>query len=386
MAKLPNIQKLLSHGSLGSHNALPLGEYPTSEEAHFALFGYDYKKDLPGRGVVEALGLGVPIEKGDLVLRVDFGTVDDSLKVIDPRAGNIKSVKSFCKHIGTQQIGPFTFKLYPGLAHRAALVISGLPVSKQIQHHSTIVTDTDPHKAKNHRGGIKVLRPLPVDTSYESKMTAEALWQYQKKTHELLNNYVENKVRKRSGHMPANFILTRGAGFLKPVENFYEKYGLHAVCVAGAPLYKGVGRYLGMDVVTVPGATGDYNTNIPQKVKVLLEKLSEGYDFGFLHLKGTDTVAEEEGDYEKKISYLERADAAFASLLKFEGLIVITGDHATPCVLKDHSDDPVPLAIIGAEVDNSTEFCETAALTGGLGHFKGSEIMSKLLEECKQNA
>jgi 2,3-bisphosphoglycerate-independent phosphoglycerate mutase len=383
VANIPNLTEFAKRSECGTQNALAFGEYPTSEEAHLSIFGYDYKKDLPGRGVLEGLGINAPITKKDLVLRVDFGTVGHGLKVLDPRAGNINSVKSFCKHLGEIKIGNFTFNIYPGLGHRAVLVISGVPVSKEINHHSTIVTDTDPHKSKAHRGGNRVLKPEPRDNSIEARLTAEALWEYQKKTHEILNSYVENKIRIRGGLKPANFILTRGAGFIKPVESFHGKYQLNAVCVAGAPLYKGIARYIGMDVVEVPGATGTFETDINAKVKTALLKLKEGYDFCFLHLKGTDVVAEEEGDYEKKIAYLERADKALKPVLDFKGVVAITGDHATPCVLKDHSLDPVPFMITSERPDKVTAFNETDCAKGTLGHFRGNEIMTKLIKESK---
>lgn len=367
----------------GTQNALPAEVYPTSEEAHLSIFGYDPIKDLPGRGVLEGLGIGLPLEKNQLALRVDFGTVDESLSVIDPRAGNIKSVKSLCEHIGEQKIGPFTFKIYPGMGHRAILVIEGAPVTKEIAHHSTIVTDTDPHKAKGHKGGNKVIIPKPLDDTIEAKMTAGALWEYQIKTHKILNDYIENKVRKRSGHFPANFILTRGAGFVHPVESFYDKYGLNAVCVAGMTLYKGIAKYIGMDVVNVMGATGGIDTDIKAKVKKSLECLESGYDFVFMHLKGADVVAEEEGDFNKKITFLEKADKAFEPLLKFDGIVCITGDHATPCILKDHSTDPVPILIYGGEKDKVNMFNETDCAFGSLGHMQGAEIMPKLIKEAK---
>lgn len=383
VATIPNINELTKRANCGLQNALSKGEYPTSEEAHMSIFGYDPKNDLPGRGVLEALGTGVPITKNDLVLRVDFGTVDEGLRVVDPRAGNISSVKSFCKHIGTKKINNFTFKLYPSLAHRAILVISGPGVSVDIAHHTTAVSDTDPHKAKGHRGGNKVLRPRPVGKTIEARMTAEALWEYQQATHEILNDYIENKVRKRSGHLPANFLLTRGAGFLKPVEAFFDKFHLNACCVAGAPLYKGIAGYIGMEQIAVKGATGTFNTDIAAKVEAALTNLKSGYDFCFLHLKGTDTVAEEEGDFEKKIEYLERADRAFKPLLAFDGTLCITGDHATPCLLKDHSEDPVPILITGTKTDKIKSFSEKSCFGGSLGHLQGEEIMPKLIMESK---
>jgi 2,3-bisphosphoglycerate-independent phosphoglycerate mutase len=382
VANTPNLDALAKKGINGTQNALGEGEYPTSEEAHFEILGYDHKKDLPGRGVLEALGVGAKIKKGELALRVNFATVDESLNVIDPRAGNLKENKNLVREIAEEKIGQFTFRLYSGLAHRAALVVSGPPVSKEIYHHSTVVTDTDPHKAANHRGGNKVLRPRPIDNSVESKLTSDALWEYQLLTNKKLDNYVENKVRRRQGLPVANFLLTRGAGYIKEVESFYEKFGLNAACVAGAPLYKGIASYFGMDVIKVSGATGGIDTDVEAKIKESLELLRSGYDFVFMHLKGADVVAEEDGDFEAKTKFFERADKAFAPLLDFEGVICVTGDHATPCILSDHSSDPVPIMIIGGKKDKIDHFDEKSSSTGSLGHLKGSEIMPKLLKEA----
>lgn len=383
VANITNLNLLAEKGTCGVQNALKRGEYPTSEEAHMSILGYDYVKDLPGRGYLEALGIGLNPDKKELVLRVDFGTVDESLTVIDPRAGNIKSVKSFCHFIGEQQVGPFTFRIYPSLAHRAILTISGPAVSKEIRHHSTVVTDTDPHKSKSHRGANKVLVPQPLTPTIEAKMTAEALWAYQQLTHDMLNSYVENRVRKRGGQLPANFILTRGASFYKRLTPFSEKFHLNAACIAGAPLYKGIARYVGMDLVEVEGATGGFNTNISGKIKTALNKLDQGYDFVFVHLKGLDVLSEEEGDWEKEIEFLERADKVFKALLDFKGVLCITGDHATPAIIKDHSEDPVPVMIVGGEADAVKAFNEVDCLKGDLGHFSGSEIMAKLIQEAR---
>lgn len=384
VAVTPNLDKLAAMGMVGTHYAMPPEDkYPTSEEAHFEIFGYPVRDYLPGRGVLEALGMGVDLKKKELALRVDFGTVDENLRVVDPRAGNIKDIRSIAAHIAEEKIGPFTFKLYPGLLHRGVVVISGGPVVEEIKHHSTIVTDTDPHKAENHRGGDKALMPEPVDDSKEAKMTADALWEYQLLTHRKLSKYTENLVRARQGLLPANFLLTRGAGFIGSVPSFHEKYNLNAACVAGGHLYKGIAKYLGMDVINVPGATADTNTDVPAKVKETLELLSSGYDFVFMHVKGTDVVSEETGDYEEKIKFLEKCDKALKPFLGFKGILCVTGDHATPCILKDHSDDPVPLMIVGGEKDKVTKFDEKSASGGSLGHLQGAEIMPKLLQEAQ---
>lgn len=383
VAKIPNLNKLAKKGICGVQNALLEGEYPTSEEAHFSILGYDYKKEMPGRGVLEALGINAPVSKNDLVLRVDFGSVDVNLRVVDPRSGNIKSVVSFCDYVGEIKIKSFTFRLYPGLAHRAVLVVSGPAVSKEIHHHSTIVTDTDPHKSKNHRGGNKVLIPAPLNDSPEAKLTAEVLWEYQMMVHEKLDNYVENKVRERSGLLPANFVLTRGASFLVGSESFGDRFSLRAACVAGAPLYKGIGRCLGMDILEVAGATGGIDTDVSAKINKSLEALESGYNFVFLHFKATDVVAEEDGDWDKKIAFLERADEEFGKLLEFDGILAVTGDHSTPCILKDHSTDPVPFMMIGGAKDDVGAFNEIDCRHGLLGHFSGHEIMKKIIQEAE---
>lgn len=382
VAKTPNLDKLAERGIVGTHYAMPPDDdYPTSDEAHFEIFGYNSRKYLPGRGVLEAEGMGVNLKKNELALRVNFGSVDEGLKVIDPRAGNIKDVRSLVEIIKEKEIDGLKFKLYPGLLHRAVLVISGLAVSKEIKHHSTIVTDTDPHKAREHRGGDKVIRPEPIDDSDEAKITADALWKYQMETHKILDNCFENRTRKSQGLLPANFLLTRGAGFIGEVPSFFNKYHLNAACVAGGHLYKGIGKYLGMDVFDIPGATADAQSNIANKVKESLDLLSSGYDFVFMHIKGTDVISEETGDFEEKIKFLEKCDRTFHPLLKFRGLICVTGDHATPCILKDHSNDRVPIMIVGGEKDKVKEFNEKAATKGALGHMQGNEIMSKLLKE-----
>jgi 2,3-bisphosphoglycerate-independent phosphoglycerate mutase len=183
--------------------------------------------------------------------------------------------------------------------------------------------------------------------------------------------------------LPANFILTRGGGFLKPVTKFKEKYGLKSACVAGLPLYKGIGNYLGMDLITAPGETGLFDTNFKEKISTALKAFNSGYDFVFLHLKGTDVYAEESGDFIDKAKYIEAADKYLKPLLSFEGVICVTGDHATPCELKDHSTDPVPIMIVGGQSDGVGKFSEKACKNGSLGHIKGQEIMKILLKEAK---
>jgi 2,3-bisphosphoglycerate-independent phosphoglycerate mutase len=138
-----------------------------------------------------------------------------------------------------------------------------------------------------------------------------------------------------------------------------------------------------MDVIDVPGATADEHTNIKAKVTESLNLLKSGYDFVFMHIKGTDLISEETGNWEDKIKFLEKCDKEFSLLFNFDGVVCVTGDHATPCIKKDHSTDPVPIIIIGGKRDKVTKFNEVAAKKGNLGHLQGKDIMPILLKEGK---
>ncbi|KKR34205.1 MAG: putative 2,3-bisphosphoglycerate-independent phosphoglycerate mutase 1 [candidate division CPR2 bacterium GW2011_GWC1_39_9] len=381
-AKKPNLKLMASHGLCGMQNALPPSVYPTSEETHIALFGYDYKKDYPGRGVLEALGINAPLDKGDLAFRVDFGTVDENLKVIDPRAGNIQDIKDFVQVIGRRKIDNLDFKVYPGLAHRGVLIIKGANLSHRIHSHSTVISDTDPHKALPHKKNVKVLVPQPLESSLAALTTAKALWKYQQEVHQFLKDHPLNKKRMAQGLLPVNYLLTRGCGSYFKVDDFKTRYGLKAACVAGAPLYKGIASFLGMDVIKVKGATGLYNSNYKAKVKAAKKALKK-YDFVYLHFKATDTAAEELGDYNLKKKLIERIDKEMGSVRKLRGVITfVSGDHTTACEVKDHVEDPVPFLLYdgGKNRDGIADFGETSCRFGSFKELRGKEIFAQILK------
>lgn len=379
-ADTPNMDKMAQNGVCGVMNSMPENLYPTSEEAHLALFGYDFKKDHPGRGPLEALGIGAKLKQDELAFRVDFGTVDEDLKLIDARAGVIESVKELCKAIGDVEIDGVKFRIYPSLLYRGVLVLSGNPVKNYLKKGKSAVSDTDPHKAGPHKLGVRVLHPKSFGDSKEGKTVARALERYQYLTHEILNEHKVNKKRVKRGKLPANFILTRGGGHLKKIEGFKEKYGYSAACIAGAPLYKGIGEYLGMKTIKVKGATGKLDTNIKAKVKATIKALKK-YNFVFLHIKGTDMAAEDYGDAKMKRDFIEKIDKELGKILSEKNVIVtVTGDHATLCETRDHSSDIVPVLIFGKdERDEVSKFGESVCKKGSLGHFYGKDFMKILL-------
>jgi len=383
-ADTPNMDKLAELGICGTMNAMPKNLYPTSEEAHLALFGYDFVKDYPGRGVLEALGIGVKLKSDELAFRVDFGTVDKDLNLIDARAGVIESVKELCKAIGDVEIDGVKFKIYPSLLYRGVLVLSGIPVKNYLKRSKSAVSDTDPHKAGPHKLGVRVLHPKAFGDSKDGKTVARALERYQYLTHELLNEQKVNKKRIKKGKLPANFILTRGGGHIKNIESFKDKFGPKSACIAGAPLYKGIGAYLGMEVINVRGATGKMDTNIGAKVKAAQKALKKN-DFVFLHIKGTDMASEDFGDAKMKKEFIEKIDKNLSSIVGLKNVIVaVTADHATPCELKDHSSDIVPVLISGGKnKDDVNKFGETPCKEGDLGHIYGKDFMKILLGSGK---
>lgn len=400
-AKTPNLDKLATDGICGVMNAMPKKLYPTSEEAHLAIFGYDFVGEHPGRGVLEALGIGVKLKPDELAFRANFGTVDEKLRLTDARAGVIDSVKDLCKAVDNIEIDNVRFRIYPSLQHRAVLVLSGQSVANFIQNSGCIshtpgeknhthqvsskcilISDTDPHKAGPHKLGVRALHPKASGGSREGKTVARALERYQLLAHEILNEHKINKKRVKKGKLPANFVLTRGCGYLKNVTSFKDKYGISSpVCIAGAPLYKGIAKYFGMKVVEVRGATGKLDTNIKAKVRAV-EKAFKKNDFVFLHIKGTDMAAEDYGDPKLKKEFIEKVDREFSSFLRLKNVtIAVTGDHATPCELKDHSSDVVPVLIHNKKSKDSVDkFGESYCKDGSLGHIYGKELMSKLLE------
>jgi 2,3-bisphosphoglycerate-independent phosphoglycerate mutase len=391
-AYTPNMDSLAANGVCGTMNAMPKNLYPTSEEAHLAILGYDFRKDYPGRGVLEALGIGIKLKKDELAFRVDFATVDKDLNLINARAGVINSVKDLAKAISNIEIDNIQFKIYPSLQHRAVLVMSGEPVKRYIQKMDSrlrrddsgapLISDTDPHKAGPHKLGVRVLHPRARGESKEGKTVARALERYQYLTHEMLSEHKINKKRVKKGRLPANFISTRGCGHTRDIKKFKEKFGMKSACVAGAPLYKGIASYLGMKVISVRGATGKLDTDIKAKVKASLKALKRN-DFVFLHIKGTDMAAEDYGDAKMKKNFIEKIDKELNKLLKVKNAtIAITGDHATPCELKDHSSDIVPVLISASKnKDEVSKFGEGYCKSGNLGHIYGKDFIHLLMYE-----
>ncbi|MCK4859982.1 MAG: 2,3-bisphosphoglycerate-independent phosphoglycerate mutase, partial [Candidatus Omnitrophica bacterium] len=350
----PNMDKLSTEGVNGIIHVLGKGIRPNSDEAHLTLFGYDLKKDYPGRGPIEAAGLGVKLEHGDVAVRANLATVDNELRVKDRRTGRIEDTTGFTKELDGIEINGVKFIVKSGTGHRVIIVMKSKGLSDKISNSDVHYVSED--KVVENWSDNKVNKIKPLDNSKESKFTAEVLQEFLKKSHEILEKNPLNAEREKQGKLKGNYFLTRGPGYYKKLSSFKEMYGLKSCCIAGAGLYKGLGAIAGMDLIHVKGATGLPNTNVNAKIKSAKKHMKD-YDFAYVHIKPTDIYGEN-GDCEGKKGFIEKIDKALGELKGFKGLIAITADHSTPCSRKDHSGDPVPLLIHGANVkaDNVVKF------------------------------
>ena len=375
-ANTPNIDRMARNGITGMMYVLGRGIRPNSDEAHLTLFGYQLPQDYPGRGPIEAAGLGIKLQEGDVAIRGNLATVDEQLKVIDRRAGRIENSAPFIQELDGIEIEGVRFLVEPGTGHRLVIVMRGPELSDKVSN-SDVHYSTEGKVIKNWQGR-RVNSIQPLDKSSKAEFTAKVLQKFLDQSHQLLNKNPLNHERR----FKANYILTRGPGYYKKLKPFCELWGLeNACCIAGAGLYKGLGVIAGMDLIDVPGATGLPNTDLVAKISASRAAL-DVYDFVFVHIKPTD-IFSENGDYLRKKDFIEKIDMAIDNLEETGASISITADHATPCKNKDHSADPVPFLIFRPgikKVDKVEKFSESKCReSGGLGIIEGKDFMKIFL-------
>ncbi len=358
-ARTPIMDRLAKEGITGM--MAPVGRFrvPGSDVSHLQILGYDPEVYYPGRGPLEALGAGIALKEGDVAFRGNFATLKKGV-IVDRRAGRVESKKA--KKLAAllpSKIEDVEVIVKHTVEHRLAVVFRG----KGLSAH---VTETDPHA----RAPPLKARP----TAPNAKKTASVINKFSSLSHKVLSSAPLN----RSLSLPANYVLLRGSGVYRKVPSLKERFGLSACCIAGGALYKGVAKFVGMDVLNVKGATGDFNTDVDGKFKKAAAALKK-YDLVFVHVKACDSAGHD-GDFEKKKKMLERIDRALKHALPYASSIILTGDHSTPVALKRHSGHEVPLLVWGGErVDGVRRFSEQECMRGGLGHLHGRDIMPLVL-------
>lgn len=351
-ANTPNLDALnLTGGAQGRMNPVAPGITPGSGPGHFALFGYDPIEYQVGRGVIEALGLGIELKAGDVAARANFCTLDGSGIVTDRRAGRIETAicEELCDLLSkkVKKVGDADVLIKAGKGHRFVVVFRGKGIEGPL-------TDADPH-----REGL----PIPLVKAINPK-SAKA-----KKMAKLVCDFYQVALPIIAKKKPANGFLMRGIAHQPEIPSFEERYRLKAACIAVYPMYKGLAQLVGM--TKLEGA----QTISEQFERYLAEY--DNYDFFFIHYKYTDMYGED-GNFEAKKKAIEEFDAALPLFLKKKpDVLAITGDHSTPCVIKGHSWHPQPVLLISAYSgsDKLDRFTETGANLGSLGVFEAKYLI-----------
>lgn len=345
-ACIPNLDALAARGICGLADPVAPGITPGSGPGHLALFGYDPISYNIGRGVLEAVGIDIELEAGDVAARGNFCTIDGKGLITDRRAGRISSEKSaeLCKLLGGISIDGVDIKVYPVREHRFVVVFRGRDLRTEL-------SESDPSQTGVAPDVIKAKHAL-------AKTTAN-----------MVNKFIAEAKIILAQHHPANMILLRGFSKKPQLQTMQEIYKLNPLAIAVYPMYRGLARLAGMDIAR----TG---TTLEDEFKTLKDNYKK-YDFFFLHIKWTDTAGED-GDFARKIKVLEQIDAALPGLTGLEpDVLVITGDHSTPAVLGGHSWHPVPVLLCSkyCRTDGVNKFSEKAFLNGGLGRIYATQIM-----------
>ena len=345
-ASTPNLDRLASKGICGLIDPVGPGITPGSTPGHLALLGYDPIKFSVGRGVVEAMGIDFDLKPGDIAARGNFCTVDKTGLVTDRRAGRISTKKctELCRLLDGMVIEGVKIFVQPVREHRFIAVFRGEGLAPE-------VSDSDPQQ-------VGVAPRVVTEQHAIARTTAN-----------IANQFIAQARTALAKHHPANMVLLRGFSKRPDLPTMPEVYKLNPAVVAQYPMYRGLARLVGMQIL-------ETGASIKQEFDTLKKNYND-YDFFFLHIKETDSAGED-GDFERKARVIEEIDKALPILLNLNpDVIVVTSDHSTPALLKGHSWHPVPILLYSkwCRSDRVGEFSESACILGGLGRFPATQVM-----------
>jgi len=350
-AKKPNLNHIARESLCGLIDPVSPGITPGSAPGHLAIFGYDPVKYDIGRGVLEAVGIDLELKPKDIAARGNFCTVDDKGIITDRRAGRISTEKNadLCRVLNetlrcAQSFSGVEILVTPVKEHRFVLILRGEGLSWEL-------ADSDPQQVGLVPKKIQALSP-------QAQRTAE-----------IANEFVSHTKSQLGTEPTANMVLLRGFSHLPDIPSLSEIYKLKPAAIAIYPMYRGLARLVGMQILPA-------GSNITDQLKSL-QRHYKDYDFFFIHFKSTDSRGED-GDFEAKAHAIEELDNALPALLNLNpDVLIVTGDHSTPANLAMHSWHPVPFMLRSkcCFPDNVTEFSERACLAGGMGRFPAVEIM-----------
>ncbi len=396
-AVTPNLDRLAAAGRQGTVITVGKGIAPESDVAVMAILGYDPLRYHAGRGPLEALGVGLRFREGDLALRGNFATIGPGWKILDRRVGrNLTSDEAReladAVTLGLRlRQGPADAVVRASIGHRCAVVF--YPSEGRL---SAKISNTDPAYARVEGLGVAKAEPgsdveecTPLDDSPEAWISAELVNEFTRKSHAIMDPHPVNQRRREQGKMPGNAILVRDAGdHLPQVPSIRERFGVDLACFVEMPVERGIAHLLGMSIIEVPPGGGDRERTYREWAHRAAEEI-QGHGGLYLHLKGPDEPGHD-GDCEAKRDVIELIDRTFfgellPKIVLDDVVIAVTADHATPCELKSHSADPVPLLVSGGGIrlDATRSFGEREAAKGELGLLVGVDIMPMLAELAK---
>ncbi len=390
----PNLDKLAKNGTMGEVISVGKGIAPESDIAVFNMLGYKFQHaDYAGRGVIEAIGVGIDFKDGDLALRGNFATLNDDGVITDRRAGRKiekEDADGIAKEI-EQQIQfshPNTSVVVsPTIGHRVTVRIR-----TDSESLSANITNTDPAYARVDGMGIakavgdflKIDKCLPLDESPEAKLTANLVNEFTEQSISIMKRSDINKRRAQEKKKLLSSILLRDAGNKYPVVTpINDLYSMNFSCIVDMPVELGISEVLKMKAFEAGNLT-DYE----EKARVAA-KAMETQNAIYVHLKGPDEFGHD-GDATGKMKNIEEIDRRFFGTLldnidSKKVSIVISADHSTPCINKGHSDDPVPILVSGdlIEKDSTIRYTESEAKKGKIGLLEGSEVVKTSLDVIK---
>ncbi len=397
-AYTPLLDTLASRGQTGLVYTVGKGIAPESDVAVISILGYDAKQYYTGRGPLECYAAGLDVEDGDLAYRVNFATLGEDRNIVDRRVGRsltTEEATELATAINNKvQLSSASFHFKNTIGHRGVLVIH--PDAGKL---SAEVTNTDPAYEKEGVYGVArsefenvLLESRPVEGHEDSQEAQEAALltnEFIQKSHELLNNERVNKERLSEGKLAANVILTRDSGDSLPkFPPLGHRFDIAFGCFVEMPVERGIALLTGMTIIDLPEPTGNPAHDYPLRANQALESIKD-FEGLYIHIKGPDEPAHDGKCEEKKASIESIDQYFFGNLLPYTDLdntvIAVTADHSTPCALKAHSDDPVPLLVVGGPVqaDGSTSFTEQQCEKGSLGEMQGDELLPMLVELSK---
>ncbi|KAI8071678.1 2,3-bisphosphoglycerate-independent phosphoglycerate mutase-domain-containing protein [Gongronella butleri] len=386
-AHTPWLDRLAYTGCTGLLDSVEPGLACGSDTAHMSIFGYNPRRYYRGRGAFETMGAGLPMQPGDIAFKCNFAHMDRQTQVVVARRADrhFEGIgPTLCEALDGAKLPSFphhTVAVKYAIEHRCGVRVRGPGLTDAI-------SGTDPIK-----DALPLVKCVPTDDTQEAIFTSKLTNELHDTFAAILEAHPINKERAQQGKNTANCVLLRGCGSCLDIPSMEELHGWKSFMIAPTCIIAGIGMTAGMDLLHVPGATGDYHTDFNAKARAAIANIQQHYDFGFLHLKAVDETGHDR-DANLKVHFIEKIDnmigdiveqlAAIEAKGEMEFTLIVTSDHSTPVTHGDHSSEPVPFAIShvrhcmalkGCDTDPVARFNEVDCALGSLGRFCGDQVM-----------